>query len=121
MVPKLKGPQLLYNGTVGSAAYDVQTPMAATMPPSETLVLDLSLSAAIPERYALQLSSAGVIDSEYRGSDIVQQQYKYIQDCQGQRITQVFLFPTYNVDWEEVEQLPSTSRGNGVLGLTGQV
>ena len=53
-IPKLKGPQLLYKGTEGSAAYDEQTPVAATVPPSETLVLDLSLSAAILERYALQ-------------------------------------------------------------------
>ena len=42
--------------------------MAATVPPSETLVFDLDLSAAITGRYALQLSSAGVIDKDYRGN-----------------------------------------------------
>ena len=28
---------------------------------------------------------------------------------------------TYNVDWQEVEQLPSTSRGDGGLGSIGRI
>ena len=135
-VPRLKGSQLPYKATEGSAAYDLRAPAAAIGPPGRTLVLDLNISTAIPEGYALQLSSrsglasrglwtlAGVIDSDYRGSikvilfNSTTSAFKIVK---GQRITQAFLFQTYNVDWKEVEQLPTTSRGNGGLGSTGKI
>ena len=44
---------------------------------------------------------AGVINSDYRGS------------------IEVILFKTYDEDWQEVEHLPSTNRGDGGLGSTG--
>ena len=125
-----------YKATEGSAAYDLRAPAVAIVPPGGTLLLDLNISAAIPEGYALQLSSrselaspglwtlAGVIDSDYRGIINVilfNSNTSPFKIVKGQRITQAFLFQTYNVDWKEVEQLPSTSRGNGGLGSTGQV
>ena len=56
-VPRQKGSQLPYKATEGSATYDLHAPAAATVPPGGTLVLDLNISAAFPEEYALQLSS----------------------------------------------------------------
>ena len=135
-VPRLKGSQLPYKATEGSTAYDLQAPVTTTVMPGEKLVLDLNLSTAIPEGYALQLSSrsglasrglwtlAGVIDSDYRGSIKVilfKSNNSAFKIAKGQRITQAFLFRTYNVDWQEVEQLPSTSRGDGGLGSTGKI
>ena len=54
--------------TESKAAYDVHTPAAATVPPGDTLVLDLELSATNPDKYALQFSSARIVDSGCRGS-----------------------------------------------------
>ena len=135
MVPRLKGSQLPYKATEGSAAYDLRAPINATVMPGGRLVLDLNLSAAIPEGYALQLSSrsglasqglwtlAGVIDSDYRGSIkaiLFNSNSSAFKIAKGQRITQAFLFRTYEVDWQEVGQLPSTNRGDGGLGSTGK-
>ena len=136
MVPRLKGSQLPYKATEGSAAYDLRAPVTTTVMPGGRLVLDLNLSAAIPEGYALQLSSrsglasqelwtlAGVIDSNYRGSIKVilfNSNNSAFKIAKGQRITQAFLFRTYDIDWQEVEQLPGTSRGDGGLGSTGRI
>ena len=135
-VPRLKGSQLPYKATEGSAAYDLRAPVNATVMPGGRLVLDLNLSAAIPEGYALQLSSrsglasqglwtlAGVIDSDYRGSIkaiLFNSNSSAFKIAKGQRITQAFLFRTFDIDWQEVEELPSTSRGEGGLGSTGKL
>ena len=81
--------------------------------PGGKLVLDLNLSAAIPEGYALQLSSrsglasqglwtlAGVIDSDYRGNIKVilfNSNNSAFKIAKGQRIMQAFLFRTYDID-----------------------
>ena len=135
MVPRLRGSQLPYKATEGSAAYDLRAPVNATVMPGGRLVLDLNFSAAIPEGYALQLSSrsglasqglwtlAGVIDSDYRGSIkaiLFNSNSSAFKITKGQRITQAFLFRTYEVEWQEVERLPSTNRGDGGLGSTGK-
>ena len=67
---------------------------------------------------------AGVIDSDYRGSIKVMlfnSNNSAFKIAKGQRITQAFLFRTFDIDWQEVEQLPSTSRGDGGLGSTGRI
>ena len=135
-VRRLKGSQLPYKATEGSDVYDLRAPVTTTVMPGQKLVLDLNLSAAIPEGYALHLSSrsglaswglwtlAGVIDRDYRGSIKVilfKSNNSAFKIAKGQRITQAFLFRTYNVDWQEVEQLPNTSRGDGGLGSTGKI
>ena len=67
---------------------------------------------------------AGVIDSDYRGNIKVilfNSNNSAFKIAKGQRITQAFLFRTYDVDWQEVEQLPGTSRGDDGLGSTGRI
>lgn len=68
------------------------------------------------------VNTPGTIDSDYRGEwqipvinlgleDI------YIED--GERICQGILEPVYHIDWNEVESLDETERGDGGFNSTG--
>lgn len=70
-------------------------------------------------------NSVGVIDSGYRGelmlkfkiarqSDTVYEMYKT-----GDRIGQLIVMPYPKIEFEEVEELSETSRGEGGFGSTG--
>ena len=76
----------------------------------------------------LQLSnSVGVIDSGYRGE--IQATFKKIQGVSneslenykiGDRICQIMVIPHPVVEFEEVEELSNTERGEGGFGSTGK-
>lgn len=76
----------------------------------------------------LQLSnSVGVIDSGYRGE--IQATFKKIQGVSnevlenykvGDRICQIMIIPHPLVEFEEVEELSNTERGEGGFGSTGK-
>lgn len=76
----------------------------------------------------LQLSnSVGVIDSGYRGE--IQATFKKIQGVSnqvlenykvGDRICQIIIIPHPLVEFEEVEELSNTERGEGGFGSTGK-
>lgn len=105
--------------------------------PHETIMVDTGWAMKIPKRcfgaiFARSGLAAkqglrpancvGVIDSDYRGpvkvalhndSDIVQT----IVD--GERIAQLIIMPFYDVDFQEVDELDETERGEGGFGSTG--
>ena len=76
----------------------------------------------------LQLSnSVGVIDSGYRGE--IQATFKKIQGISnnaldnykvGDRICQIMIIPHPVINFEEVEELSNTERGEGGFGSTGK-
>ena len=76
----------------------------------------------------LQLSnSVGVIDSGYRGE--IQATFKKIQGVSnqtlenykvGDRIAQIMIIPHPIIEFEEVEELSNTERGEGGFGSTGK-
>ena len=76
----------------------------------------------------LQLSnSVGVIDSGYRGE--IQATFKKIQGVSnqtlenykvGDRIAQIMIIPHPVIEFEEVEELSNTERGEGGFGSTGK-
>jgi dUTP pyrophosphatase len=76
----------------------------------------------------LQLSnSVGVIDSGYRGE--LQATFKKIQGVSnnaldnykvGDRIMQIMIIPHPSIEFEEVEELNNTERGEGGFGSTGK-
>lgn len=96
---------------------------------------DTGLSIEIPEGFVgllfprssisktiLSLSnSVGVIDSGYRGPIMFKFRYPeegMVYDI-GDRIGQIIIMPYPTIEFEEVEELSSTERGEGGFGSTG--
>jgi dUTP pyrophosphatase len=75
-------------------------------------------------KYDLTLSnSVGVIDSGYRGE--IQATFKKTNGLDsisykvGDRIAQIMIIPYPSIDFQEVEYLSNTQRGEGGFGSTG--
>ncbi len=105
--------------------------------PHETIMVDTGWAMRVPKRCFGAIfarsgiaskqglrpaNCVGVIDSDYRGpvkvalhndSDSIQT----IVD--GERIAQLLIMPCYNVDFNEVDELDETERGDGGFGSTG--
>lgn len=72
---------------------------------------------------ALSLAnSVGVIDSGYRGP--IMFKFRYPEEgvvySVGDRVGQIIIMPYPQVEFEEVEELSSTERGEGGYGSTGK-
>lgn len=108
-----------------------------TLQPGETKLIPTGLSMAIPtgmvglifarsgisiKRGLAPANKVGVIDSDYRGEVMVAlyNQSNVEQTVEiGERIAQFILMPYIKADFNEVEDLDDTSRGNGGFGSTG--
>lgn len=93
------------------------------------------LSVEIPEGYVglvfprssisntgmLLTNSVGVIDSGYRGE--IRARFKYVSGTKsyevGDKIAQLIIIPYPSIEFEEVEDLSQTDRGDGGFGSTG--
>lgn len=65
-------------------------------------------------------NSVGVIDSGYRGSIMCKFRYPeegMVYDA-GDRVAQLLIMPYPSIEFEEVEELSSTERGEGGFGST---
>ena len=126
-------------GTKYSAGADiyavVDTPIVIR--PGETKMIQTGLSLEIPNGYVgliyarsglaskngiAPANKVGVIDSDYRGELMIalynQSNSNYIVE-NGLRIAQLVITPYIQVEFEEVEELNSTERGQGGFGSTG--
>lgn len=68
------------------------------------------------------LNAPGTIDADYRGEIKVILANLGEEDFvinRGDRIAQLIICPTIRVEWEEVEELSPTQRGDGGFGSTG--
>lgn len=92
------------------------------------------LSMEIPEGYVglifprssisntgmILANSVGVVDSAYRGP--VKCRFKYIKGTKsydpGDRVAQLIIMPYPKVEFEEVEEVSTTERGEGGFGST---
>jgi len=96
------------------------------------------ISVAMPQNYEIQirprsglaakksisvLNTPGTIDSDYRG-ELKVILFNHGDDefliNNGDRIAQMILMPIHKIDFEEVDQLPETIRGEGGFGSTGK-
>lgn len=103
----------------------------------QTIKVPTGIAVAIPEGYVglifarsgtatkkdlAPANKVGVIDSDYRGELIVAlhnhgrrtQSFKH-----GDRIAQLVVVPCLDYEFEEVDELPATNRGEGGFGSTG--
>ena len=126
--------------TVGSSGMDLMalTDKPITILPKKSYLVPTGISVAIPKNYEIQirprsglaaknnisvLNTPGTIDSDYRG-EIKIILFNHGSDefliNNGDRIAQIVLMPVHKIDFEEVDNLPDTVRGEGGFGSTGR-
>ena len=106
--------------------------------PNSSELIPTGLQVAIPEELEIQirprsglaakesigvLNSPGTIDSDYRGELKIILFNHGKEDFiinNGDRIAQMVLVPILKMEFEEVDSLPDTFRGQGGFGSTGK-
>ena len=106
--------------------------------PNSSELIPTGLQVAIPEEFEIQirprsglaakesigvLNSPGTIDSDYRGElkiILFNHSNKDFIINNGDRIAQMVLVPILKMEFEEVDSLPNTVRGQGGFGSTGK-
>lgn len=122
--------------TAGAAGCDVTSQEDVILRHGEVKVVSTGLFLEVPEGYECQvrprsglatkgvsvLNSPGTLDSDYRGElkvilyNVMDQPFKINA---GERIAQLVFAPVTRVEFEVVEELSKTERGEGGFGSTG--
>ena len=102
--------------------------------PHSTIKIPTGWAFQPPEGYMLQILQrsglaskgliplGGILDEDYTGEVIVimlNTTDKYLSINNGDRIAQMAIRPYYQGEFEEVDELDETKRGNGAFGSTG--
>jgi dUTP pyrophosphatase len=131
---------LPFYSTVHSAGMDLRANLkeAVTMKPLERKLIPTGLFIELPEGFEAQvrprsglainkgitvLNSPGTIDADYRGEIMIILINLSTEDFviqHGERIAQMVISSHEKVQWEPVEELAVTERGNGGFGHTGK-
>lgn len=127
-------------GSAEAAGYDLYaaTDSKCEIQPHQTVKIGTGLSIELPSgtfgaifarsglatKQGLRPANCvGVVDSDYRGEVIVAI-HNDTNDTQaiqaGDRIAQLVVLPYTSVDFDEVEKLSETDRGEGGFGSTGK-
>ena len=126
--------------TDGSSGVDLSAFLEkkVVIKPNSSELIPTGLQVAIPEEYEIQirprsglaakesigvLNSPGTIDSDYRGElkiILFNHSNKDFIINNGDRIAQMVLVPIIKMEFEEVDSLPNTVRGQGGFGSTGK-
>ena len=132
IIPKYK--------TDGSSGMDLSAFLdkEVVIKPNSSELIPTGLQVAIPEELEIQirprsglaakesigvLNSPGTIDSDYRGELKIILFNHGKEDFiinNGDRIAQMVLVPIVKMEFEEVDSLPNTVRGQGGFGSTGK-
>ena len=126
--------------TTQSAGMDIRADLAESLvlKPFERKLIPTGLFIQLPDGYEAQirprsglainrgvtvLNSPGTIDADYRGEikiimiNLSQEDFNIHP---GERIAQMIISAYKQVEWEEVEQLDDSERGQGGFGHTGK-
>ena len=126
--------------TIGSSGMDLMalTDKPITILPKKSYLVPTGISVAMPKNYEIQirprsglaaknnisvLNTPGTIDSDYRGEIkiiLFNHGSEEFLINNGDRIAQIVLMPVHKIDFEEVDNLPDTVRGEGGFGSTGR-
>ena len=126
--------------TDGSSGVDLSAFLEkkVVIKPNSSELIPTGLQVAIPEELEIQirprsglaakesigvLNSPGTIDSDYRGElkiILFNHSDKDFIINNGDRIAQMVLVPIVKMEFEEVDSLPNTVRGQGGFGSTGK-
>lgn len=117
---------------------DLKSRYKYTLKPGEYKLIKTGLKIAIPRGYggfvyprsglALKegitvLNADGVIDPGYRGElgvILINHSDKDFYINKGDRIAQLIIHKTFDIEWEEVDQLKDSNRSDGGFGHTGK-
>ena len=125
--------------TPGSAGYDLHAAVETdvVIAPGDRVLIPAGFSIALPVGYEAQIrprsglaleygivlpNAPGTIDSDYRGEVkiiLLNTGEKAFTVKRGDRIAQLVVAPVTGADFEEVESLPSSGRGEGGFGHSG--
>jgi len=126
--------------TTSSAGVDLKAVIEEpiTLRPLERKIIGTGLKIALPEGFEAQvrprsglaakhgitvINAPGTIDADYRGEIgviLVNLSNDDFTIQPGERIAQLVLSQYQQIQWDEVETLPSTERGEGGFGSTGK-
>ena len=126
--------------TEGSSGVDLSAFLneKVVIKPNSSELIPTGLQVAIPKELEIQirprsglaakesmgvLNSPGTIDSDYRGElkiILFNHGNKDFVINNGDRIAQMVLVPILKMEFEEVDNLPDTVRGQGGFGSTGK-
>ena len=138
IVNKSRNPLPQYE-TAQSAGMDVRADIDApiVLKPLERVLVHTGLYVSLPVGYELQvrprsglaikhgitvLNSPGTVDADYRGelmTILVNLSSEPYEIKPGERIAQYVVAKHERVEWEEVDVLDETERGEGGFGSTG--
>ena len=125
-------------GSEEAAGWDLYAATDAISPPHSTVKVSTDIAIEIPVGYfgavfarsglatkqgLRPANCVGVIDSDYRGSVIValHNDSDQIREIfSGDRIAQLVFIPYSSWDWEVVDELSDTDRGDGGFGHSGK-
>jgi dUTP pyrophosphatase len=109
------------------------------IPPGDRALVPCGFALAVPEGYEAQVrprsglafqhgvtvvNAPGTIDADYRGEvkvALVNLGREPFIIERGARVAQLLVAPVPRVQWDEVQELPPSSRGQGGFGHTGTV
>lgn len=121
--------------TIGNRAYDSTDTLY--IHPGQIEIVDLGFRVAVPEGYVMNvnirsglaanhglvlINGTGKIDPDYRGvvkAIIGNISTKIAEIKHKDRIAQIEIVPVNRIEFEQVEALDETERGEGGLGSTG--
>ena len=127
-------------GSAAAAGYDLYAASDSSIKiyPHDTIKVDTGIAIEIPEGYfggiyarsglatkrgLRPANCVGIIDSDYRGPIIValHNDTTEVQIIEtGDRIAQLIIQPYLNIDFNVVDELSDTERGNSGFGSTGK-
>ncbi|MDF0706829.1 dUTP diphosphatase [Flagellimonas okinawensis] len=133
------GHKLPHYETLASAGMDLRADLDSpiTLKPLERAIVPTGLFMELPVGYEAQvrprsglaakkgitvLNAPGTIDADYRGNVgviLVNLSNEDFTVENGERIAQMVIAKHERAEWEEVETLSSTDRGEGGFGSTG--
>ena len=133
------GQQLPAYATAASAGMDLRAAIEndIVIEPGVRALIPTGLRVAIPEGYEIQLrprsglalrdgitllNTPGTIDADYRGEIgviLINLSDRPFTVRNADRICQMVLAAVPQIEWEAVDELPSTERGDGGFGHTG--
>jgi dUTP pyrophosphatase len=138
-LPGSEGLPLPSYQTAHAAAMDLAAAVGdpVTLAPGQRYLVPCGFAIAVPEGYEAQIrprsglaskygvtvvNAPGTIDADYRGEVKVALinlgQASFVVE-RGMRIAQMLVAPVPRVRWDEVAELPDSSRGSGGFGHTG--
>lgn len=125
-------------GTDGAACFDLYAADTVAIAPGRATTVKTDVAFEVPEGYVMMVysrsghgykhgvrlvNSVGVIDSDYRG-EVVARLHNDGRDTYvvelGERVAQAMIVPVPRVEFQVVEELSATGRGEGGFGSTGK-